>query len=188
MYGQPPIDKDTGRLSRDYFFMNLAVMYRLRGTCPRLRVGCILVNEHRIVSAGYNSAPPGLPHCTEVGCLLKNNHCIRCPHAEIAAINNLEHRYDNLVAYVTSQPCYFCLRALHIANTKVVYFIKPFVDETRDNLANLINMHMIHMPWPHRECKDLLPFDSETYGPRTNQGTRTSPNAGLNPTVRPVQG
>lgn len=170
MHDITPIDAHTGRLQRDYFFMNLAVMYRTRGTCPRLKVGCILVYEHRLVAAGYNSSPPGQPHCEEVGCLLKNNHCIRCPHAEIAAISNLEHRYEGLTAYVTAQPCYFCLRTLYIAGTSVVYYIKPFVDKDRDELAKAFNIPMIQMPWPFRSCKDLLPFDSEPYRSNSSNG------------------
>lgn len=152
--------------------MNLAVMYRTRGTCPRLKVGCILTSMHRLVAAGYNSSPPNQPHCEDVGCLLKNNHCIRCPHAEIAAISNLEHRYNDLTAYVTAQPCYFCLRALFMAGTKDIYYIKSFIDLDRDELARSFNIPMIQMPWPYKDCKDLIPFDSEAYRSKDN-GIRT---------------
>lgn len=163
MFNLPPIDPHTKRLSRHFFFMNLAVLYRTRGTCPRLRVGCILTHQNRIVAAGYNSSPPGQDHCDDVGCLIKNGHCIRCPHAEIAAIGHLEHKYTSLIAYVTAQPCYFCLRALSLAGAKDIYYIKAFIDKERDDLALSMGINLIQMPWPFKSCKDLLPFNVEPY-------------------------
>lgn len=43
--------------------MEIAQVVSLRGTCDRKQVGAVLAREGRVLSVGYNGAPPGLPHC-----------------------------------------------------------------------------------------------------------------------------
>ena len=74
------------RPSWDEYFMDIAKEVAKRSTCPRASVGAVIVKDNRILSTGYNGAPPKEPHCTEVGCLMKNNHCERTIHAETNAI------------------------------------------------------------------------------------------------------
>lgn len=75
-----------GRPSWDDYFLNIAKEVSKRSTCPRASVGAVIVKDHRILSTGYNGAPPGEPHCTDVGCLMENNHCERTIHAETNAV------------------------------------------------------------------------------------------------------
>jgi dCMP deaminase len=70
----------------DIYFMNIAKDVAARSTCPRASVGAVIVKDKRILSTGYNGAPPGEAHCTEVGCLMINNHCERTIHAETNAV------------------------------------------------------------------------------------------------------
>lgn len=78
------------RPSRDETFMEIASVLRKRSTCLRGKVGVVIVSAGRIVASGYNGAPPGAPHCFELGCdLLANHHdagCQRAIHAESNAI------------------------------------------------------------------------------------------------------
>ena len=76
-----------GRPDWDTYFLDIAEAVARRATCPRARVGAVIVSrEHRILSTGYNGAPPGSPHCEEVGCLLVDEHCQRALHAEVNAV------------------------------------------------------------------------------------------------------
>lgn len=68
------------------YFINIAKEVAKRSTCPRASVGAVIVKDNRILSTGYNGAPPGEPHCTDVGCLMENNHCERTIHAETNAV------------------------------------------------------------------------------------------------------
>ena len=68
------------------YFLELAKVVATRSTCPRAAVGAVIVKNHRVLTTGYNGAPPGEPHCTEVGCLVENEHCQRTIHAETNAI------------------------------------------------------------------------------------------------------
>ena len=74
------------RISLDDYFMSIAEIVKLRGTCPRRQVGSVLVLDGRIVSTGFNGSPPRSPHCEEVGCLMQEGHCIRCIHSECNGI------------------------------------------------------------------------------------------------------
>ena len=51
------------RISRDEMLMEMAETVAKRGTCSRLRVGCVVSRDGRVISTGYNGAPAGIPHC-----------------------------------------------------------------------------------------------------------------------------
>ncbi len=70
----------------DLYFITIAMDVASRSTCPRARVGAVIVKDNRILAAGYNGAPPDKPHCSEVGCNLANAHCTTAVHAETNAI------------------------------------------------------------------------------------------------------
>ena len=50
--------------------MNIAREVSTRSTCDRKFVGAVIVRDKSILATGYNGSPAGLPHCTEVGCLI----------------------------------------------------------------------------------------------------------------------
>lgn len=71
----------------DLYFIRIAKEVASRSTCPRAAVGAVITKDNRILSTGYNGAPAGEPHCTEVGCDIVNDHCTRATHAETNAIS-----------------------------------------------------------------------------------------------------
>jgi dCMP deaminase len=109
----------------DEYFMQIAHTVSTRATCPRAAVGCALVRDHRILTTGYNGAPRGVAHCTEVGCTLLNDHCLRATHAEAnAVVQGALHgvSLQHATAYCTHQPCVNCSKLLISAGvTKIVY-------------------------------------------------------------------
>lgn len=52
----------------DEMGIGTAKLYAERGTCPRMQVGAVFVRDNRPLAVGYNGAPAGMPHCTDVGC------------------------------------------------------------------------------------------------------------------------
>ena len=119
-------DKEK-RLSKNDYFMEMAILSSLRGTCLRMKVGCVLVYGNRVKSVGYNSSHPGTDHCEEVGCCLENGHCIRTLHAEEAAVLNLEKRFHSgLDAYITHEPCLHCHKILAAAGVNKVYYLSSY--------------------------------------------------------------
>lgn len=52
----------------DQYFMRLASLAAQRSNCMKRRVGCVLVQEKRVISTGYNGTPRHLRNCNEGGC------------------------------------------------------------------------------------------------------------------------
>jgi dCMP deaminase len=120
------------RPSWDDYFMQIAHVVAGRATCPRRSVGAVIVLDKRILATGYNGAPRGLAHCTEVGCHIVAGHCIRALHAEQnailqAALNGVSTRGATL--YATCQPCNHCAKMIINAGIVRVVFEGDYPDE-----------------------------------------------------------
>lgn len=118
------------RKNWDDYFMDIAHMVKERSTCPRLKVGAVLVRDKRIRATGYNGSPSGIQHCDEVGCLMVHNHCKRAIHAEVNAImqSSPEER-EGATIYVTAEPCMDCAKAIIGSGVKRVVYDKQYKTE-----------------------------------------------------------
>ena len=64
------LKKDTNdRPTHDQYFMKMAFLISERSTCLRRHVGALIVKDKRILTTGYNGAPKGMKHCSEIGCV-----------------------------------------------------------------------------------------------------------------------
>lgn len=118
------------RLSKTEYALVLARAAALRSTCPRRQVGAVLLKEGRIISTGYNGAPPGQVDCLEGGCLMFDGHCINTIHAEQNALLRARETGDVLVS--TDQPCLSCLKAALSHNPGIhIYAWRPYIDDAR---------------------------------------------------------
>lgn len=130
------------RPSWDEFFMKVAYLASERSTCLRRKTGAVLVKDNRIICQGYNGAPKGLPHCSEVGCIREKlgiqsgerHELCRGVHAEAncliqAAVFGIS--VKGAILYTTHFPCSICAKMLINAEiSEVVYD-----EEYSDNLA-----------------------------------------------------
>ncbi|MGD8489580.1 MAG: cytidine/deoxycytidylate deaminase family protein [Anaerolineae bacterium] len=125
-------EQHTGRPSWDDYFMQITFQVAKRSTCPRAAVGAVIVRDKRILTTGYNGSPSGLPHCTEVGCLMVNDHCVRTLHAEQnAIIQGALHGVDvsDSTIYVTHRPCQICAKMIVNAGIERVVYAGEYPDE-----------------------------------------------------------
>lgn len=116
----------------DQYFIEQALHVAERGTCSRARVGCVLVKENRVIATGYNGSPKGMPHCDDIGHLMKNGHCVRTNHAEENALlqcARLGISSEGATAYVTHEPCLYCTRQLNQAGIKRIVYVKPYPND-----------------------------------------------------------
>jgi len=115
----------NSRPSWDEYFLQISDLVASRATCPRLKVGAILVKDRKIISTGYNGAPKGIPDCTEVGCLMRDGHCVRTVHAEMNAVTQAAFHgasASGATLYANWLPCYNCAKTLINAGiVKIVY-------------------------------------------------------------------
>jgi dCMP deaminase len=83
------------RPSWDDYFLELAEAASKRATCGRGRSGCVIVRDRQVLVTGYVGSPSGLPHCDDVGHLIKtitdengeaSEHCVRTVHSEQMSI------------------------------------------------------------------------------------------------------
>lgn len=111
------------------YFTQMSQLVASRSTCPRRSVGAVLVRDHRVIATGYNGAPSGQPHCSEAGCVMENNHCVRTIHAELNALLQCA-RYgiatQGVDLYCTDMPCRDCARSLVQSGIARIYYIRPY--------------------------------------------------------------
>lgn len=92
------------RPDRDTFWFRIAADYATRATCPRASIGAVLVKFDRIISAGFNGAASGEPHCLEREQTLEQHlalrHCEWALHAERNALRNAFIPADGATLYV----------------------------------------------------------------------------------------
>src|SRR6266511_4084895 len=102
------------RASWDEYFMNIARVVSSRSTCDRKFVGAVIVRNRTILSTGYNGSIRGLPHCSEVGHMMENGHCVATIHAEANAILQAARNgvmIDGSTLSATASPSWNCSRA-----------------------------------------------------------------------------
>ncbi|MFA6529230.1 MAG: cytidine deaminase, partial [Candidatus Gracilibacteria bacterium] len=75
--------------------MEIACTWAKRATCLRRTVGAVIAKDGQQLTAGYNGAPRGVPHCAEVG------GCIRAklgiPSGQRAEICRGTHAEQNAI-------------------------------------------------------------------------------------------
>lgn len=101
----------------------------LRSTCERLTVGATIVRDKRIIAGGYNGSVSGSAHCTDAGCYVIDNHCVRTVHAEMNAVLQCAKfgvPTDGAEIYVTHFPCLQCTKSVIQAGIKKVYYAKDY--------------------------------------------------------------
>lgn len=125
------------RLSRDEALMITAYTWASRGTCERLKVGCVISRSGRILVQGYNGSPPGLPHCpledvNHPGFPHPSNQCLAV-HAEQNAISWAARNgvaLEEAEIHVTHWPCLACARSIITAGITSVMYSEQYRDST----------------------------------------------------------
>jgi dCMP deaminase len=118
------------RPSWQAYFTTLVQHVSTRSPCNRLKVGCLIVRDNRIISQGYNGFLPGLPHTSVV----VDNHEIATIHAEQNALTDCAKRgvsCDKSVAYITHYPCLNCAKLLYSAGIKDIYYIEDYKNSSQ---------------------------------------------------------
>ena len=130
-------EKRKDYISWDEYFMSIAKLSAMRSKDPSTQVGaCIVSNDNRILSIGYNGAPNGFedknfPWDRE-GNPLDTKYLYVC-HAEMNAILNFRGNkkdLENAKLYVDLFPCNECAKLIIQSGIKhVVYGCDKYHDQ-----------------------------------------------------------
>lgn len=116
----------------DTYWMMMAYAVSTRSVCVRLKVGCVLTLNNRIISTGYNGAPAGQPDCPDLPCpragsgdphYASYDNCIAI-HGEANALLYAGGRAttEGATLYTTNKPCRDCFKLISGAGLKRVVF------------------------------------------------------------------
>ena len=125
------------------YFSEIVQVTSKRSACSRLKVGCLLVIENRIISQGYNGFLPGCPHKS----IVRNNHEQATIHAEQNAITDCAKRGVSCYgasAYITHYPCLHCCKLLLASGIREINYLydyknDPLVNEFTQQCNVIIN-------------------------------------------------
>lgn len=148
------------RPSKEHYLMSLALLAAQRASCPRRKVGCVLVNgDYHVVSTGYNGPPKGMINCTDVPCGGHNQpsgqglSLCKAVHAEINAIEQAGNRlYTVTDMYLTAGPCCeFCTDTIvklynqgALSGLKRLYYFDNYPSDTAEKFEAL-GIELIHL-------------------------------------------
>ena len=149
-----------GRPSWDEYFMEMAFLVAERSTCLRRKVGAVIVKDKRILTTGYNGAPRGLKHCSEVGCLRERlkipsgqrQELCRGVHAEQnaiiqAAIFGIS--IKNGIIYTTNCPCVLCTKMIINAGIDRIVYMEEYLDDLSKELLGESKIELFRVKKTH---------------------------------------
>ncbi|MBF6571032.1 MAG: cytidine/deoxycytidylate deaminase family protein [Candidatus Binataceae bacterium] len=151
-------DRPASRPSWDQYFMTITRQVAERSTCLRAKVGAVIARDRSILATGYNGSPAGLPHCTDVGCLIYESktpdgelelNCFRTIHAEINAITQAARNgaaIRDADIYVTHTPCIHCLKVLINTGISTIYYGQPYKLQTVAELLKYSRVRLVQVP------------------------------------------
>ena len=130
-------------ISWDTYFMSIAKLSSLRSKDPSTQVGaCIVSNDNRILSIGYNGAPNGFDDeyfpWEKEGKPVDTKYMYVC-HAELNAILNFRGNKRDLEGsklYASLFPCNECAKAIVQSGIKEVIYLDNKYKDTDSCIAS----------------------------------------------------
>ncbi|MFH1262228.1 MAG: cytidine/deoxycytidylate deaminase family protein [Pseudomonadota bacterium] len=136
------------RIGWDAYFMKIAEQVATRSTCDRRYVGAVIVRDKMILSTGYNGSVRGMPHCSEMGHMMENGHCVATIHAEANAIIQAARNGVNIhggTIYATASPCWSCFKMIVNAGIKKIFYGEFYRDERIFEVAKKLGVELTEL-------------------------------------------
>lgn len=152
-------------LSWDEYFMAVAKLSAMRSKDPHTQVGaCIVSNDNRILSIGYNGAPNGFndekfPWGREENPL--ETKYLYVVHAERNAILNYRGSrkdLENSKIYVDLFPCNECAKEIIQAGIKEVVYLSDKYADTDETIASKKLLDSCNVQYRKIDLKDSKEF------------------------------
>jgi len=161
--------KRTDYISWDEYFMGVATLSGMRSKDPNTQVGaCIVSEEHKILSMGYNGFPTGcsdddFPWARE-GEPLENKY-FYTTHSELNAILNYRGgSLEGATMYVTLFPCNECAKAIIQAGIKRLVYDSDKYNGTPSTIASRKMLSAAGVDIQKYELDNLILWDTPGLG------------------------
>ena len=135
----------AARTDWDQYFMEIARVVSSRATCDRKHVGAVIVRDRIILSTGYNGSVRGLPHCSETGHMMEDNHCVATIHAEANAIIQAARNgvaIEGATIYTTASPCWPCFKLITNSGIQRIVYGEFYRDERIFRIAEQLGVEL----------------------------------------------
>jgi dCMP deaminase len=132
--------------------LDIAYVLAQRATCRKLRVGCVIVDQHnKIIGTGYNGVPHHMVHCTDTPCAgvhaPKGSDLCEAVHAEQNALMQCANVQAIETIYITHAPCMRCTKLLLNTSCKTVVFLDAtHLEEPAQRLWELSGRNWVQFP------------------------------------------
>jgi dCMP deaminase len=137
----------------DRYFMDMTHLVKSRGTCPRRKVGAVIVKDKHVLTTGYNGAPKNFPHPLDTGCIRDE---LGIPSGSLADVCPCLHAEQNAILqaamfgvsvqgadlYCTTQPCTQCSRMIANSGIRRVYFEEAYNDPLATGLLTTAGVEL----------------------------------------------
>jgi len=124
-------------------YMDVAERFAKLSTAKKLKVGCVIVKDNRIISIGYNGTPAGWDNeCEDIETIDYDDlngpvQIVKTKpeviHAEMNALMKLARSSESgegASLFVTHFPCIECAKCIYQAGISVVYY-RNFYEATK---------------------------------------------------------
>ena len=126
-------------------YMQIALLTAQRSYAQRLKVGCVIVKNHSIISFGWNGMPTGYDNCCEMEVDGKLVTRPEVQNAELNAIAKLaENGYSSKGAsiFISHSPCIHCSLLIQKCGITHVYYHEAYRDDTGINFLKKAGIHV----------------------------------------------
>lgn len=91
------------RISKDDYYLGIALAVSKRSTCTRRNYGAIIVKNDEIIATGYNGSPRGAANCCDTGECYRE--LMQIPHGEQYERCVAVHAEQNAIISASRQDC-----------------------------------------------------------------------------------
>lgn len=106
--------------------MKAAYAYAECSTAEKLKVGCVLVKDHRIISIGYNGMPSEWTNVCEDESGETKPEVIHAEANAVAKLARSNESGEGSVAFITHAPCLSCAKMLYSAGVSEVIYSQGY--------------------------------------------------------------
>lgn len=131
-------------------YMDVAERFSQLSSATILKVGSVVVKDHRIISIGYNGTPAGWDNDCEYWEGGIAPYLVTKPeviHAEANAILKLAKSNDGgdgAVLFCTHAPCVGCAKMIYGAGIKTVYYARTYKNTDGVEFLKKAGVEVIH--------------------------------------------